>query len=73
MTTIKYVEKSAQNPHIFQKTTFLMVVGLSALAEGPMDSRSFVRLCVRASVTRYLEIRAPDFSETWHKVASWQD
>ena len=41
-------------------------IGLSALAEGPMDSRSFVR----SSVTRYPEIRASDFSETWHKVAS---
>ena len=55
----------------------LAVFGLSALAEGPMDSRScvraYVRACVRLCVTRYLEIRASDFSETWHKVASWRD
>ena len=48
-------------------------IGLSALAEGPMDARSFVRASVRASVTRYLEIRESDFSETWHKVASWRN
>ena len=55
----------------------LAIFGLSALAEGPMDSGSFVRPCVRASVhpsvTRYLEIRASEFSETWYKVASWRD
>ena len=46
-----------------------VLFGLSALAEGPMDSRS----CVRSSATRYLEIRASDFSETLPKVASWRD
>ena len=49
------------------------VFGLSALAEGPMDSRSCVRASVRSFVTRYLEIRTSDFFETWHKVASWRD
>ena len=56
-----------------ERSQHCALVGLSVLAEGPMDSRSFVRACVRLSVTRYLEIRASDFSETWHKVASWRD
>ena len=51
---------------------YLYFFGLSALAEGPMDSRSFVRAFVGPCVARYLEIPASDFSETWHKVASWR-
>ena len=67
-----------QNLAIFRsKLAVLKVFGLLALAEGPMDSRSCVRasvrVSVRVSVTRYLEIRISDFSETWHKVASWRD
>ena len=54
-----------------------IIFGLSALAEGPMDSRSCVRAFVRSfvcsSAARYLEIRASDFSETLPKVASWRD
>ena len=38
-------------------------IGLSALAEGPMDSRSCVRSFVRSFATRYLEIRASDFDD----------
>ena len=33
---------------------------------------ALVRPCVRPCLTRYLEVRASDFSETWHKVASWR-
>ena len=48
------------------------IFGLLALAKGPMDSRSCVRPSVRPCAMRYLEIRASDFSETWHKLASWR-
>ena len=51
-----------------------LCIGLSALAEGPMDSRSFVRPSVCASdrgcVTPYLEIRASDFDDFLHKATS---
>ena len=53
---------------VLRARKFSFIIGLSALAEGPMDSR----LRVRACVTRYLEICASDFSEIWHKVASWR-
>ena len=46
------------------------LVGLSALAEGPMDSRSCVRASVRSFATRYLEIRASDFDDFLHKATS---
>ena len=40
----------------------ICVIGLSALAERPMDSRS----CVRACVMAYLENRASDFDDFLH-------
>ena len=49
----------------FRKNLVLAVLalfGLSALAEGPMDSRSCVRASVCPCATRYLEIGASDFS-----------
>ena len=58
---------------VLRARKFSFIIGLSALAEGPMDSRLCVRPSVRPGATRYLEIRASDFSETWHKVASWRD
>ena len=47
--------------------------GISRRTYGFALVRPGVRACVRACVTRYLEIRTSDFSETWHKVASWRD
>ena len=50
-------------------------IGLSALA---VEAYGFTLVCssvhpsVRPSATRYQEIRASDFSETWHKVAYWR-
>ena len=49
---------------------FLLIFGLSALAEGPMDSRSSVRSSVRSFVTPYLEDRASDFDDFLHKATS---
>ena len=43
-----------------------IIIGLSASAERPMESR----LSVRASVTPYLEIRASDFDDFLHKATS---
>ena len=55
------------SPDVFRLIGFGMeVIGLSALAEGPMDLRSSVRPCV----TRYLEIRASDFDDFLHKATS---
>ena len=50
----------------------IALFGLSALAEGPMDSRSFVRPSVRPFVrhTPYLEKRASDFDDFLHKATS---
>ena len=59
-------------PFLRKRTVF----GLSALA---VEAYGFTLVCssvrpsVRSSVTRYLEIRASDFSETLPKVASWRD
>ena len=48
----------------------ILVIGLSASAERPMDSRLSVRPSVRLSVTAYLENRASDFDDFLHKATS---
>ena len=57
---------------IYVFLAFLLIFGLSALA---VEAYGFtlVRPSVRPCATRYLEIRASDFSETLPKVASWRD
>ena len=57
-------------PYIFQTPlqTFI-IFGLSALAEGPMDSRSFVRASVRASVRNAIS-GAPRIRFFWNLAQS---